>query len=252
MQALRRRSGRHAQRNPVVWRRTDARSSPRIQPASAPATGREYAGTRRSFLGWMVAAAAACLVVGTIEVARSSALRRPELRSEHAQPGTGVPPDMMVVVSEDGKLFHVAGCDIYPRKNEAADDHRRRSVAAGLLSLCALHEEVPGDRVMSHPMERRASRPSNSLQAVPAGRGRPRSTSISVTFVRLPNLLKRRSNRLPGLKEFVILMSSFYSRVSAVLLMVTLVGVVACNAGDRAGRRRSQPCCGRHAGDDQV
>src|SRR6202171_1799520 len=30
-------------------------------------------------------------------------------------------------------------------------------------------------------------------------------------------------------------MSSFYSRVSAVLLMVTLVGVVACSAGDRAG-----------------
>jgi peptide-methionine (S)-S-oxide reductase len=29
-------------------------------------------------------------------------------------------------------------------------------------------------------------------------------------------------------------MRSFYSRVSAVLLMVTLVGVVACNAGDRA------------------
>jgi peptide-methionine (S)-S-oxide reductase len=30
-------------------------------------------------------------------------------------------------------------------------------------------------------------------------------------------------------------MSSFPARVSAVLLMVTLVGVVACNAGDRAG-----------------
>src|ERR1700682_4638242 len=30
-------------------------------------------------------------------------------------------------------------------------------------------------------------------------------------------------------------MFSFYSRVSAVLLMVTLVGVVACSAGDGAG-----------------
>src|SRR5260370_13295324 len=29
-------------------------------------------------------------------------------------------------------------------------------------------------------------------------------------------------------------MSSFYSRISALLLMVTLIGVVACNAGDRA------------------
>jgi hypothetical protein len=74
--------------------------------------------TRRSFLGWMVAAAAACLVAGTIEVARSSALHIPELRSEHARPGTGVPPDMMVVVSEDGKLFHVAGCDFIHEKTK--------------------------------------------------------------------------------------------------------------------------------------
>jgi len=74
--------------------------------------------TRRSFLGWMVAAAAACLVAGTIEVARSSALHAPELRSEHARPGTGVPPNMMVVVSEDGKLFHVAGCDFIHEKTK--------------------------------------------------------------------------------------------------------------------------------------
>jgi anti-sigma factor RsiW len=74
--------------------------------------------TRRSFLGWMVAAAAACLVAGTIEVARSSTFRGPELRSEHAQPGTGVPPDMMVIVSEDGKLFHVAGCGFIHEKDK--------------------------------------------------------------------------------------------------------------------------------------
>jgi anti-sigma factor RsiW len=74
--------------------------------------------TRRSFLGWMVAAAAACLVAGTIEVARSSAFRGPELRSEHAQPGTGIPPDMTVVVSEDGKLFHVAGCEFIHEKTK--------------------------------------------------------------------------------------------------------------------------------------
>jgi len=36
-------------------------------------------------------------------------------------------------------------------------------------------------------------------------------------------------------------MFSFYSRVSAVLLMVTLVGVVACNAGDRAGAALPNP-----------
>jgi hypothetical protein len=66
----------------------------------------------------MVAAAAACLVAGTIEVAHSSALHTPELRSEHARPGAGVPPDMIVVVSEDGKLFHVAGCEFIHEKTK--------------------------------------------------------------------------------------------------------------------------------------
>src|SRR5271165_4139008 len=66
-------------------------------------------GNRRSFLGWVLAAAAACLAFGSFEVFRS-AFRNPQLRSEHAQPGTGVPPELMVVVADDGKLFHLAGC----------------------------------------------------------------------------------------------------------------------------------------------
>jgi Putative zinc-finger len=65
---------------------------------------------RRNFLGWMVAAAAATLVAGSFEVVRSVAGSHPELRSEHARPGSGVPPDMMVVVAKDGKTFHVPGC----------------------------------------------------------------------------------------------------------------------------------------------
>jgi len=65
---------------------------------------------RRGFLGWMVAAAAAVLVAGSFEVGRSSGFSHPELRSEHAHPGAGVPPDMLVVVSTGGKTFHVPGC----------------------------------------------------------------------------------------------------------------------------------------------
>jgi Putative zinc-finger len=68
------------------------------------------ASARRSFLGWLVAAAATVLVAGAFEVAKSSVFRRPGLRSEHARASDHVPPDMMVVVAEDGKTFHVAGC----------------------------------------------------------------------------------------------------------------------------------------------
>jgi Putative zinc-finger len=81
-------------------------------------------GSRRSFFGWMVAVAAAVLVAGAFEVARSFGSNQPELRSEHAQPAVGIPPDMMVVVAEDGKTFHVAGCTFIH------DKARVRSIAA--------------------------------------------------------------------------------------------------------------------------
>jgi hypothetical protein len=72
--------------------------------------------TRRSFVGWMAAAAATVLIVGGFEVARFAANPGPQLRSEHAQPGNGVPPNLMVVVADDGKLFHLAGCPFIHEK----------------------------------------------------------------------------------------------------------------------------------------
>lgn len=66
--------------------------------------------TRRTFLSWAIAAAATILVAGGIETVRSSASHHVPLRSEHARSSNHVPPDMMVIVAEDGKTFHVAGC----------------------------------------------------------------------------------------------------------------------------------------------
>lgn len=74
--------------------------------------------TRRSFLGWMVAAAAACLIFGTFEITRGTFFRTPQLRSQLAEPGNGIPPDMLVVVSDNGKLFHLAGCEYIHEKNK--------------------------------------------------------------------------------------------------------------------------------------
>ncbi len=79
--------------------------------------------SRRTFFGWMVAAAAAVLVAGSFEVARSSGVGK-NLRSAHAQPGKEVPPDMMVLIYPDGKTFHVAGC------TSILDKAHLRSIAA--------------------------------------------------------------------------------------------------------------------------
>jgi hypothetical protein len=59
---------------------------------------------------WMLAAAAAALLVGAVLIGNSSAFSPPVLRSQHAQPGSGVPGDMMVLVSDKTRTFHVAGC----------------------------------------------------------------------------------------------------------------------------------------------
>ena len=65
---------------------------------------------RRSFLGWMVASAAAILIAGSFEAARSSVFGEPALRSQHSQPGSGVPPNLKVVLTASSRMFHLAGC----------------------------------------------------------------------------------------------------------------------------------------------
>jgi hypothetical protein len=75
--------------------------------------------SRGTFFGWLVAAAAAVLIIGSFEVANSAAFIRPALRSEHAQPAAiAIPPDMLVVVSADGKTFHAAGCEFIHEKSK--------------------------------------------------------------------------------------------------------------------------------------
>jgi hypothetical protein len=88
--------------------------------------------SRRTFFGWMVAAAAAVLVAGSFEVARSTTAGR-TLRSEHAQPGKGVPPDMMVLIYPDGKTFHVAGCTYILDKTNLRSVQAREALREGYV-----------------------------------------------------------------------------------------------------------------------
>lgn len=66
--------------------------------------------SRRRFLGWIVATGATAVVIGGFEAASSSLVGRHALRSQHARAATRVPPDMQVIVAENGKTFHVEGC----------------------------------------------------------------------------------------------------------------------------------------------
>jgi hypothetical protein len=68
---------------------------------------------------WLIPVAALALIAGGLQLASSGTVSRPpELKSEHAQPGDNIPPDLPVVVSADARLFHVAGCEFIHNKDK--------------------------------------------------------------------------------------------------------------------------------------
>jgi anti-sigma factor RsiW len=76
-------------------------------------------GPRGTAFGWLLALAAALLFSGAFTLARPDRNSVPVLRSYHAEPGTGVPGEMMVTVSAASKTFHVPGCRfLHKHENE--------------------------------------------------------------------------------------------------------------------------------------
>lgn len=67
-------------------------------------------GPRGTAFGWLLAVAALALISGSFTLARSDARAVSALRSYHAKAGTGVPDELMVAVSAEGKTFHLPGC----------------------------------------------------------------------------------------------------------------------------------------------
>jgi hypothetical protein len=69
-----------------------------------------------SWSAWLVPLAAILLITGGVLLTNSLTFRS-YIQSRHAQPGNNVPPDLVVVVSDGSKLFHVAGCPFIHDKN---------------------------------------------------------------------------------------------------------------------------------------
>ncbi len=84
---------------------------------------------RGTAYGWLIAVAALALVSGSLALTRFDAPPNLSLRSQHAEPGNGVPAQMMVEISTDGNTFHVPGCK-YLHKHEHAGPGEIRLVAA--------------------------------------------------------------------------------------------------------------------------
>jgi hypothetical protein len=62
-----------------------------------------------SWSAWLVPVAAIALIAGGLKLTNTFTFR-PPAKSILAEPGRDIPPDMMVVISDGSKVFHVAGC----------------------------------------------------------------------------------------------------------------------------------------------
>jgi hypothetical protein len=101
-----------------------------------------------SWSAWLVPVAALALIAGGLRVANSLTITAP-LKSEHAQPGHDIPPDMVVVVSTDTKLFHVAGCDLIHNKDKVRTLTAKEAIQQGYtpcLRCMRKYLNVAGDQ----------------------------------------------------------------------------------------------------------
>src|SRR5882762_3142645 len=93
--------------------------SQRLQRRLAQQPSSSRYGGLQSF--WMLALAAVALIVGGLTLGNSAIFQQSELRSQLAQPPHGIPPSLMVVVSTEGRVFHIPGCKyLHKREGEGS------------------------------------------------------------------------------------------------------------------------------------
>jgi hypothetical protein len=80
---------------------------------------------------WLIPVAALILFAGGLRVA--SSLASPPLISKLAQPGHNIPPDMLVLVSEGSKVFHVAGCPFIHNKDKVQTLTAKEAIREGYV-----------------------------------------------------------------------------------------------------------------------
>ena len=103
-----------------------------------------------SWSAWLVPVAALALIAGGLRVA-NSLTTGPTLRSEHAQPGQGIPPDMLVVVTPDAKIFHVAGCEFIHNKDKERTLTAKEAIREGYVPCLRCMREYLHTAAAGHP-----------------------------------------------------------------------------------------------------
>ncbi len=121
---------------------------------------------RGTWTGWLVAAAALVLIAGSLRLA-SSVTPDHALKSEHAQPGKDIPPDMEVLVSADAKLFHVAGCSFIHNKDKVRTLKAKDAIAEGYVPCARCLKEYLNAALLRRRLVNPEARTSAELEEEP-------------------------------------------------------------------------------------
>jgi len=85
-----------------------------------------------TWAAWLVPVAALALIAVVLQWGRLEEGAH-RLLSPHAQPGDNIPADLQVVVSEDSKVFHVAGCGLIQGKTNLRSMTAKQARDAGYV-----------------------------------------------------------------------------------------------------------------------
>jgi hypothetical protein len=114
---------------------------------------RNVAGSGRgwsSWSAWLVPVAAMVLIAGGVLLTNSLNGRR-FMRSYHAEPAYNIPPDLVVVVSDGSKLFHVPGCPFIHDKASERTTTAKEAIRDGYVPCTRCLRQYLKTGLTRHP-----------------------------------------------------------------------------------------------------
>jgi Putative zinc-finger len=98
---------------------------------------------------WLVPAAALVMIAGGLRVASSLTVAHP-MKSAHAQPAHDIPPDLLVVVSAEAKLFHAPACEFIHNKDKLRTLTAREAIQQGYIPCLRCMRKYLNTAVVGH------------------------------------------------------------------------------------------------------
>jgi hypothetical protein len=122
-----------------------------------------------SWSAWLVPVAAMALIAGGVLLTNSLTQGR-FIRSYHAEPGNNIPPDLVVVVSDGSKLFHVPGCSFIHDKASERTMTAKEAMQDGYVPCTRCLRKYLTSSLIGHPGEDDEEREEEAVEASTAGR----------------------------------------------------------------------------------